>query len=193
MLGAIKYQFANLLNFNGRDSRQTFWYWVLAVYVSTIVANFAVTMPIMLRSMFDAVRIASQMPDQKAADQVMSHAMAGSMQPVIWLGMATSAAMLLLFAASLVRRLHDSGMSGKWALIPGVFQLVALIAMPGQMAKITDVLDKGTIVAGNPTAYMRGQLGYSAVAWIAIILVIYFGVRKSEPGANRFGEDSVRF
>lgn len=193
MFGAIKYQLANLLNFNGRDARQTFWYWVLAVYVSTVIVNIVVTMPIMVRNMFQAMRTATQMADEKAAQEVMNHAMAGSMEPVIWLSIAMGVAMMLLFAASFVRRLHDSGLSGRWALIPAAFQVAGLVAMPGQMAKVTDFLDKGPDVASNPMAYMQGQLGYSAIAWIAIIALIVLGVRKSEPDPNRFGEDSVRF
>ena len=33
MLGAIKYNLANLTNFSGRDARQTFWYYVLFLVI----------------------------------------------------------------------------------------------------------------------------------------------------------------
>ena len=48
MLDAIRHGLANLLNFSGRDARQTFWYYVLFVYVVTTVVTVLAMIPAMV-------------------------------------------------------------------------------------------------------------------------------------------------
>ncbi|MBD3814359.1 MAG: DUF805 domain-containing protein, partial [Betaproteobacteria bacterium] len=45
MLGSIKYNLANLANFNGRDARQTFWYYVLFLVVIQFGAGIIAAIP----------------------------------------------------------------------------------------------------------------------------------------------------
>ncbi|MDE8651918.1 DUF805 domain-containing protein [Novosphingobium album (ex Liu et al. 2023)] len=37
MPGAVRYGLTNLVNFSGRDARQTFWFFVLFLYIVTFM------------------------------------------------------------------------------------------------------------------------------------------------------------
>ncbi|MAK81635.1 DUF805 domain-containing protein [Phenylobacterium sp.] len=39
MIEAVRYGFANYMNFDGRTDRATFWWWVLAVFLAAIAAS----------------------------------------------------------------------------------------------------------------------------------------------------------
>ena len=39
MIEAVRYGFANYMNFDGRTDRPTFWWWVLAVFLAAIAAS----------------------------------------------------------------------------------------------------------------------------------------------------------
>ncbi|MDP3382232.1 MAG: DUF805 domain-containing protein [Phenylobacterium sp.] len=39
MIEAVRYGFANYMNFDGRTNRATFWWWVLAVFLAAIAAS----------------------------------------------------------------------------------------------------------------------------------------------------------
>lgn len=67
MLGAVKYALSNLTNFHGRDARQTFWYWVLAVYIASFALSLVITVPAMLAGMGEAFQTAVRNPDNPAA------------------------------------------------------------------------------------------------------------------------------
>lgn len=54
MLGAVKYNLANLANFKGRDARQTFWYYVLFLVIVQFAVSMVFTIP-MYVSMFTGV------------------------------------------------------------------------------------------------------------------------------------------
>lgn len=71
MLASIKYNFRHLLDFNGRDARQTFWYFVLFVYLVTVAISMVVMIP-MMASMFSQVFAAAQ---QNADPETMNRMM----------------------------------------------------------------------------------------------------------------------
>jgi uncharacterized membrane protein YhaH (DUF805 family) len=196
MLGAIRYGLANVLNFEGRDARQTFWYYVLFAYLLNLALSMVFVVPAMIGAFTASFQAAMQHPgDEAAAQAVASGAMSGIMEPMMWVGAISAVLMLVLLAASLVRRLHDSGLSGYWALVPGLFQVLGLIMMPAQMNRMMAALSSGG--AGDPlggVTAMQSQIGFTSLfGWVAIIAVIIFGVRKSNEGPNRYGETSVSF
>lgn len=39
MIEAVRYGFANYMNFDGRTDRATFWWWVLAVFLAAVAAS----------------------------------------------------------------------------------------------------------------------------------------------------------
>jgi uncharacterized membrane protein YhaH (DUF805 family) len=196
MLGAVKYQLSNLTNFHGRDARQTFWYWVLAVYIAIFALSLVITVPTMIAAMGEAFQTAMRNPEHPEIVQAaMNERMSGMLGTTMWLSLATSAATLLLLAASTVRRLHDSALSGWWALVRGGVQVVVLVAMPAQIGRMTQFVagasGTGPDLGANPYGAMFSLTGL--LAWLPWIPLIVLGVRKSSEGPNRYGETSVSY
>jgi uncharacterized membrane protein YhaH (DUF805 family) len=197
MLKAIRHGLGNLINFEGRDARQAFWYYMLFLYIVTLAITMVVTVPMMLQGFMTGIREginASQSSDpvaaQAATQAAIANAMRGTISTSMWLGMVTGLLMLAGLAASFVRRLHDSGLSGFWALIPAAIQVGNLALAPMMVRQMMDNLTHTT--PGDPTAgiqAMQGSVGAaSLLGWAAIIAVVVLGVRKSTPGPNRYGE-----
>jgi len=197
MLAAIKHGLINLFNFQGRDARQAFWFYVLFVYLITMAISMAVSMPMTMQTMMIGVQQGmanARNPDQAASEATMHAAIAASigkfMPLLLWAGIASATILLVGLAASFVRRLHDSNLSGWWALIPGALQAFNLAILPGQFSNVEKMMNAS--MSGDPTASfvaMQGSFSAGAVAgWAAIIAVIIFGVRKSTDGANRYGD-----
>lgn len=197
MLDAIKHGLGGLLNFEGRDARQAFWYYVLFVYILATAISMVVVMPISLQSMMAGVRQgieASRGQDPAVAQAAVQASMMASMSKMVpammWVGVASGVIMLAGLGAAIVRRLHDSDLSGKWALIPAACQLISIVTVPSQMIKLQDSLQ--TTDFSKPMAsytMMQGSFGLGPLlAWLAIGIVIVLGVRKSTPGPNRFGD-----
>jgi len=197
MLAAIKHGLGNLLNFGGRDARQAFWYYVLFVYLVTLAITLVVIVPTMIESIMAGVRqgmAASQAGDSAAAQLAIQAQIAGmmgnTMSTMVGVGLVTQGAVLLLLAAAFVRRLHDSDLSGWWALIPAAIQIGDMFVAPAMMRRALAAM---TLAApGDPMAglsAMQGSMnGAGLLGWTAILIVIALGVRKSTPGPNRFGE-----
>jgi uncharacterized membrane protein YhaH (DUF805 family) len=196
MLNAIKHGLGNLLNFEGRDARQAFWYYVLFIYLVTMAISMVVVIPMTIQGFLTGIRqgiAAGQSGDPQAAQVATQAAIASSMgdmmSTTMWLSLASGAIMLAVLAAAFVRRLHDSGLSGLWALIPGAIQLANLVFAPRLMRGMIE--NMGRMMPGDPAAGMgaiQSSFGTALLGWAAIILVIVLGVRKSTPGPNRFGE-----
>lgn len=197
MLDAIKHGLGNLLNGNGRDARQAFWYYVLFIYLVTTAISMVFVMPMMIQGMMKGIQqgIAQGQGQDPAATQaavqaVMMGSMSDLLPKMIWLTVAIGIIMLLSLAAAFVRRLHDSGLSGLWALVPAACQAVSIATMPSQLARMQQAMQTADLT--NPAAgmlMMRGSMGAGQLlAWVAIGVVVALGVRKSTPGPNRFGE-----
>lgn len=197
MLKAIRHGLGNLLNGEGRDARQAFWYYVLFVYLVLMAISMVVVVPLTLQAIFTGIQqgiAAGQSGDPLAAQAATEAAVAGSMSDMmstmLWMSVGSGVLMIALLGAALVRRLHDSDLSGYWALIPGATYLANLVFMPRMMQGMIDSMTQ--IGPGDPMAGMAAmQTSFGAaslMAWVAIILVIVLGVRKSTPGPNRYGD-----
>lgn len=192
MLAAIKHGLGHLLNFDGRDARQAFWYYVLFVYLVMIGISMVVVVPMTVQALVTGVQqgIAAGQSDDPLAGQLATQAaiegaMRDMMSTMMWVASATNLLMMVLLAASFVRRLHDSDLSGWWALVPGAIQLANLILAPAVMRRMMDILTR----PGDPMAGMQSSMGAaSLLGWAAIIVVVVLGVRKSTAGPNRYGE-----
>jgi uncharacterized membrane protein YhaH (DUF805 family) len=51
MWGAMKYHTAHLADFNGRDARQTFWYWFLFVFLLNMAVGLLTSLPATMSAM----------------------------------------------------------------------------------------------------------------------------------------------
>ena len=195
MLGAIKYNLANLTNFNGRDARQTFWYYVLLIIVARFAASMAVSIPMMAGAIGSAVSAAQQGSDPAAAQAQMMSQMSEFMPRMMWFALAVGVITALLLVASFVRRLHDSDLSGWWAALPFALHAYALSQVPAQMDKAIALMNSISTSATppNPMTMMQGQGLMALVTYLPLIIGVILAVRKSSEGANRFGDNPVSF
>lgn len=192
MLDSIKHGLRNLANFNGRDARQTFWYYVLFVYILTTLFSMMAMIPALVAMFGNIVDTAKAGGSPDAAEQVVAASMSELFGSVGYISMAVGVAFILALAASLVRRLHDSDMSGWWAVLPGALQAYGIVQMPAQLAAMGAVMGDPAAL-NDPTAMYRAQGSAGLLGWLAIGLVVWFGVRKSTPGPNVHGDAPVRF
>ncbi len=192
MLAAIKHNLANLFSFTGRDARQTFWYYVLFVYIVTTVVSMLAMIPAMVEMFTNIIDVARAGGSEQMAQQTVANSMSGLFGSVGWVSMVVGVLLIILLAASLVRRLHDSDMPGWWALAPAALQAIAIAMMPAQMARIVEAMADPAAMS-DPTAMYRAQGAAGLIGWVAIGLVIWFGVRKSTASPNRYGDAPVNF
>jgi uncharacterized membrane protein YhaH (DUF805 family) len=194
MFQAIKYGLTNVTNFNGRDARQTFWYFVLFIFVVRFVAGLFVSVPMTARMMGSAFDGARTGVDQAAMQAQMMRSMADMMPTMMWFSVAIGVVTGLLLVASLVRRLHDSDLSGWLVLIPIAIYALQLSMMPGQIQKVMAMMAAmDATKPPNPAAMMQGQGWMALLGWLPIVLILIVGLRRSTDGANRYGEEPATF
>ena len=193
MLGSIKYNLRNLTNFSGRDARQTFWYFVLFIAILRWIAGSFFAVPMMVKmfgTMFSAIKQGGR---PEALQGQINGEMVAMMQDMVGVSIAIGVVSGLLLFAALVRRLHDSELSGWWAAAPAVLYVAALGMIPAQIHQAAEILQTAGTKPLNPATMVEQQSGLALIGWIPLLMVIVIGVRKSTPGPNRFGESSVSF
>jgi uncharacterized membrane protein YhaH (DUF805 family) len=199
MLKAIKHGLGNLANIHGRDARQAFWFYVLFLYLITFVLSMVVTMPMLVGAVISSVNEgiaqaqAGNVDDaavEAAIQAKVGQAIEDFVPQMVMVGLVSALIMLVGLAASMVRRVHDSGLSGAWALLPLGLQAVNIALIPSQMGKLEQAMLQ--IQLGDPLVGMKmmeGSVGFGAMAgWGAMLAVVVLGARPSTPGPNRFGD-----
>lgn len=205
MLGAIKYNLRHLLDFSGRDARQTFWYYVLFLFIVYFVLGMVGSFVLIGSLMGPMIEVASQNLPEPEMQAEMAERMGGvmgrMMETILWVSVVVNVVMDLLLAAAFVRRLHDSNSAGWWALAVLAAQVASLAVMIPMIEEMQEFMAEAMDPANlaNP-AYVPTMLGrdspfglYGLIGWISPIVVIVFGVLPSTEGPNRFGEAPVRF
>jgi uncharacterized membrane protein YhaH (DUF805 family) len=158
MLSAIRHAFANLAHFEGRDCRRQFWMFALFVLVVVQAGMMAVIVPLM----DDPIG-----GPEPAFGQVIR-------------GVAiVSAVAVLLLAAAVARRLHDTGRSGAWGLLP----LPCLFFGLYKMSQFFAGLARRDPEPGSFTLIFVNNLVYLACLGLLVFLLARPGV----PGDNRYG------
>lgn len=193
MIQETKHCLSHLTDFQGRDPRQTFWFYVLALVLLQILIGIVASIPMivsMFNSIFDAAQSGADPADMEV--QMMTE-VSGWLGPMAWVSAAGSVLTVLLFVAAFVRRLHDAGFSGYWAAIPIVTQAAAVafsISQIGEMqrifATVSDPVEMQQLQNDLATDPMH------SIAYIGYLAVIVFGVLKSQQGPNRYGEEPQR-
>lgn len=202
MLDAIRYNLSHLADFKGRDARQTFWYYVLFLVVIQFIVGIIAAVPMYISIFTQAFEAASQGVDEAAVTTLMTGEMIGLMQTQMIISVVIGAVMCVLFAASFVRRLHDAGFTG-WIAVGTialyVASLIHTVTMFDRMEEImsdamaASVAGPGGAPSMDPFA-MQAEMGLMGLlGWIAPIIVIIFGVMKSQDGPNKYGEAPVSF
>ena len=190
MIDAIKYNLAHLTNFSGRNARPTFWWYVLFLVVAQFVAGFHAAIPMVVSSTTTAFDTIQSGGDPEQIQATMFAGMADAMETQIYIGAVLSIVIMLLLVASFVRRLHDAGFSGLVAIIPFGLQLIAVAGNISMIGKMQELFT----VANDPVQMQQMQADMmftpgSIAGWIAILVVVGFGVMNSQNGPNRYGDE----
>lgn len=196
MLDAVKYGLANLFNLQGRDARQTFWYFVLLVFIVRTVLGIVVAVPMVIHMFGSIVELAKTGAGADPA-YMQSRVMASlvdDLPRIMWISIVIGILSGVAVLPSLVRRLHDSDLSGWWAALPGVLYLAGMLNAPAAMQRsIKTMLTMDPAHPPSQLQMMQNQGLLGLIGYVALALVIYAGVRKSTPGPNRYGDAPVSF
>jgi len=185
---SIPEHFKRLFAFHGREDRASFWPYAAAVFAIITIVGMALFVPVMSRAMQAMQQFAAQHPDQATVTsgpgqyRISIHgnhpefAPAGSI--ALFLAVTFGLA-LLLFAAAVVRRLHDRGKSGFWGLMPLPFIVYSSIQMPKMFASVG--------AAGGPDMALFLSIFVSNLFYIITLIgLIVLLAGPSEPGQNRY-------
>jgi uncharacterized membrane protein YhaH (DUF805 family) len=200
MLGSIKYNLTHLLDFKGRDARQTFWFYVLFVIALYIVAWIVAIVPLVGSVMSDAMKAAQEGLPQDEVTARITAGMGPKMGSIAWFGVVSSLLLTLLTLAAFVRRLHDSNNSGWWAGLVLLIKLATVAVSVRAIGHIDEAFQTATAAVGDPARMQQlqaaqdpAQTWATLLGWVGLIVVIVFGVMKSNDGPNRYGEAPVVF
>lgn len=189
MFAAIKYNLAHLTDFTGREGRTMFWWWVLVVVIINVLVSMALSMTITAGAMATAFE-GGKMQNEEAMRAAIMASMLPKMPMLIWTSIVLSLANLVLLGAAFVRRLHDGGFSGWYALIPAAAVLANAWIALDQLSHVQALLEMA-LEARTPEglAELQQQQGWkSLMGWVPMLLVAGFGLIKSQAAANRWGE-----
>ena len=191
MLALIGYHLARLARFSGRERIGRFWPWVAALMVLLALASAAVLVPMMLETMARMQRFAAEHPELTTVEQGPGHYSIEiqGYHPELFpdltnavIGMAGLVAIfVLLVAAAVVRRLHDRGRRGIWALPPLLFLAMGMALFPSLMR---------SFAGPAPDLGLFGLLFANNVAYLATLalLIVQLAGRGSD-GPNRYGPE----
>lgn len=177
--------FRRLADFNGREDRASFWPYAALVFGINMVAGMMIFIPMMQRSMRAMQDYAAKHPDQATVvsgpgqysiSVEGSHPEFFEMRTMATYLAVTFGLAILLYAAAVVRRLHDSGKSGIWGLVPLPFIAYSSLMMPRIFAS-----------AGEPATVLFFSIFFSNLLYIiTLIVLIVLLAGRSDQQPNRF-------
>jgi uncharacterized membrane protein YhaH (DUF805 family) len=180
--------FQKLFNFRGREDRASFWPYAAVAFIIIMVAGMFIFVPMMAQSAAAMQNYAANHPDQATITQgpdqysisVQGHhpefVNAGPI--ATYLGVTLGLA-ILLYAAAVVRRLHDRGKSGSWGLMPLPFVIYSSIMMPTVFAS-----------ANEPNMALFFSIFFSNLVYIVtLIWLIVWLAGPSDPSLHRYDTD----
>lgn len=185
MGASLRHNFGKLFVFSGRDTRGLFWPYALMIFLLGMVANVVIIVPVMADMFSRVITYLQRHPEglpQPVPGQVQTLPpelmpdFSAILVPMAILGVAT----LFLYAAGVVRRLHDCDRTGWWAALPLPPQLLGLALTPmtlENMAQPQSASPLSALIGLNSLAY-----------WGALIALIVFLASEGTSGPNRFGE-----
>ncbi len=189
MLHAIKHGLRNLFTLTGRDGRKQFWLYVVFLLLLRWVVSTVATVPLMASTMNTAFTAARNSTDPAATATAVQANITAALPQMMVLGIVISLITAAMLVSSLVRRLHDSGLSGWFALLPGVPYLISLAAAPREVAHTMAVMQQGP---QQPGAVLHAtNWSIAAIGWLALFLLVAVAARQSTPGTNRYGPEPV--
>lgn len=177
LVGAIKYNLANLADFEGRSTRSQFWPYVAFVLVLSFVGVGAIFVPEISASLERMQQFAMENPEQATVQQGpqgYSISIRGNhpellpdFNRLLTLTMFGFILILGLLAAAVARRLHDRGKSAKWGLMPIPFIVFASIAMPMLFNQVGSGTPNMGLFFG---LFVNNLLYLASLFWLVVLL-----------------------
>jgi uncharacterized membrane protein YhaH (DUF805 family) len=180
--------FRSVLNFGGRTPRRHFWPYVLTLTFAMMVAVQLLMQVVMAANGPALASYAQTHPDEVqmnsgpggasvhvsgAAMADVPHFFSTFLQGMIVIGLV----FVVLAAGMVVRRLHDSGRTGAWGLLPLVF-----------LASGFTMMSFFFMSSARPMGLFMWIFLNNFIYLVSIAVLIYLLCQPSEPIANRFGE-----
>jgi uncharacterized membrane protein YhaH (DUF805 family) len=200
MLASLRHNLAGLLRFSGRTSPGQFWPYAILLFL----LGGAVTTVMIFRLMGDMFarmqRFAAEHPELVTETRGPgSYSMeiegfhpelipdfAGFM---IVIGVV-AAAMVLLQAASVARRLHDRGKAGWWALLPVPFLAFGFVGGTHLFASVGRIAESGQ-PGDFDAALFFGLILNNFIYLGTLAFLVFLLAGKSAAGPNRYGEQPL--
>ena len=194
---ALSEGFRNITTFSGRTPRRQFWPFTGVVfgvgYVLYMIALFpavggvlmsassgAMHNPREFRASEDWVAVGNQVYVANPSVEA-SAGLPPMLTAMLWSVVGFVAVLVLLLSSAVVRRLHDTGRSGWWGLLPLPFLFIGLGMMP-LMMPLLNMEAEGDVVWWTTMLFAVNVLYI-----LVMITLIVFLVQPSQAEANRFG------
>ena len=176
--------FRNLASFKGREDRASFWPYAALVFGIVTVAAFLMTIPLMVQVMEASREFAGRVSDGNVGvdPESMQRRMMPSQEFLVAYLCATTGLTVVLYAAAVVRRLHDRGLSGLWGLMPLPFTFYLSIQVP----RMFDSIARGG--QPDPGAFVSVAL-VNLLYWIALGALVVLLAGAGDAGPNRYDAD----
>jgi uncharacterized membrane protein YhaH (DUF805 family) len=186
MLASLKHGLGGLLRFSGRDGLRTYWPYAGVVMGLAAAAMLTGLVTIVVSLFSKLERYVREHPEMVTVEADGSEVIHGDpdVMPDFDIVFGGAAGIALVFVALIlaasVRRLHDAGRPGWWAVLPLPFLAICLAA--------------GRVWAQSlepPVDLDLGALGIMAGGWLGCLLSVAaltgFLAARGSPEANRFG------
>lgn len=156
-----------LADFNGRESRRVFW-----PYVGVMVAVGFLTMTLAMSAFLIPVILAVEAGDTPNVFVAMS--------PFF----LTALAFVAMLAAAVVRRLHDRGVSGWWALPTGLLLMGGIVAFGMEMNAFLagDDIEDEALIGLFALLFLVNVFYIASLAGLTTLLCL-----PGQPRPNRYG------
>lgn len=187
-MNAIMDGFRRLADFRGRDARSKFWPYALVVVALSFV-GLGVGMATASTALFDQLAtVAAQHPEAATvvgspgqySVEIHDAAFMPDLTPVFSVLRMGVVVAVLLLAAAVTRRLHDTGRAGYWGLPPAIFLGVGLTVFP---VALTRMMTEDTASIGLILLLFLNNIFYL----ISLAGLVFLLALDSQKAANRYG------
>lgn len=177
--------FTRLFDFAGSEDRASFWPYAAVAFIITQVAGMIIFVPMITQSMQSMQQFAVQHPDRATVASGPGHysiSVEGNHPEFLPAGSlalffaVTFGLAILLYAAAVVRRLHDRGKSGFWGLMPLPFIAFSSV----QMSRFFATMGNGS----EPDMVLFFSIFFSNLFYLVTLvwlIVLLAGPSKSAP------------
>lgn len=180
MMEAIRHCLANLGNFDGRDARSTFWYYVLLLVVINVIVGIIIGVVFTAGSMGGAIQSAAGGASEAEVQAQIMQQVADSLSTQVWIGAALSLVTLALFIAAFVRRLRDAALPVAIAAVPVATSLFTTWNSVSSIGAMQTAMASGDPMVINEAA--MASAGYGLVGWVGYLVVIVCGAVPTRAG-----------